>query len=68
MTDAWITAFELSALAGISRQKASEVLRNAESGKSWRGAQLMIDWRSGRGGKQRVASVLSLPRDLQYRH
>ena len=60
-----LTASLLADLAGISRQMASKILKDAEFGRPWRKTKLTVEWTCQNGGQQRVVTVSSLPADLQ---
>lgn len=60
-----LTASLLADLAGVSRQMASKVLKDAEFGKPWRNTKLTVEWTCQNGGQQRVVTVSSLPAELQ---
>src|SRR6476661_2989189 len=65
-----LTTAEFASLASISVRKARQALLRALRGKTWRGASLLVDPVSGRGGlsgQQYTVRVDSLPADLQAR-
>ena len=64
----WITAKELAELVGISVVKASEAIKKATKGKSWRGVVLAVREvasHKGQGGKYYQVHVDSLPADVR---
>ncbi len=65
-----LTTAEFADLVGISNQKARRALARALKGKLWRGARLVVEPVTGRGGLAGLSYVVhanSLPADLQLR-